>query len=62
MVEYMDKYQKPVIVYGRVNEAMRDSPVFNKLREHGIPMFPTPERAAKVLAHLVEYSRYVNEW
>lgn len=62
LVEYMDKYQKPVIVYGRVNEAMRNSPVFNKLKEHGIPMFPTPERAAKVLAHLVEYSRYVNQW
>ncbi len=60
LFEYMDKYQKPVIVYGRVNEAMRDSPVYNKLTENGVPMYPTPERAAKVLAHLVEYSRYLN--
>ncbi len=61
LIEYMDKYQKPVIVYGRVTEDMKNSAVYNKLRENGVPMYPTPERAAKVLAHLVEYSRYLNQ-
>jgi len=58
--EYIKKYQKPVIIYGRISEDMRNSPVFTKLRENGLSMYPTPERAARVLAHLVEYSRYLN--
>ena len=58
--EYMKKYQKPVIIYGRVSEDMKSSPIFTKLRENGLSMYPTPERAARVLAHLVEYSRYLN--
>jgi acyl-CoA synthetase (NDP forming) len=61
LIDYMDRYQKTVIIYGRVSEDMRSSPVFNKLKENHIPMYPTPERAAKVLMHLVEYSRYLNE-
>jgi len=61
LFEYIDKYQKPVIVSGRITENMKSSPIFNKLRESGVPMYPTPERAAKVLAHLVEYSRYLNQ-
>ena len=60
LFEYMDKYQKPVIVSNRVTEAIRSSPVFKKLKENGVLMYPTPERAAKVLLHLVEYSRYLN--
>ena len=61
LIDYMDRYQKTVIIYGRINEDMKGSRVFNKLRENNIPMYPTPERAARVLAHLVEYSRYLNE-
>jgi len=60
LVEYMDKYQKPVIIFGPTPDGMGNSPVFKKLNENGIPMYATPERAAKVLAHLVEYSRYLN--
>ena len=60
LIEYMDRYQKPVIITGRMTDALTSSPVFNKLRENGITMYPTPERAAKVLAHLVQYSNYVN--
>ena len=60
LFEYMDRCQKPVIISGRVAEDMRSSPVFKKLQENGILMYPTPERATKVLAHLVEYSRYLN--
>jgi len=60
LFEYMDRYQKPVIASGRIEE-MKGSPVFAKLRENGFPVYPTPERVAKVLAHLVEYSRYLNQ-
>ena len=60
--EYMKKYQKPIIIYGRVSDDIKDSPVFTKLRENGLSMYPTPERAARVLAHLVEYSRYLNHF
>jgi len=60
LVEYMEKYKKPVIISSRVPEAMRNSPVHAKLQENGMSIYPTPERAAKVLAHLVEYGRYLN--
>ena len=59
LIEYMDRYQKPVLLTGRSNEAMRDSPIAAKLRENGMVMYPTPERAAKVLAHLVSYGKFV---
>ena len=60
LVEYMDKYQKPVIIFGRTPDGMGNSPVFKKLHDNGLSLYPTPERAAKVLAHLVQYSRYLN--
>jgi len=60
--EYMKKYQKPVIIYGRTSEDMKSSPVYSRLRENSLSMYPTPERAARVLAHLVQYSRYVNHF
>jgi len=60
LFEYMDKYQKPVIIFGRTPFGMDNSPVFKKLRENRVSLYPSPERAAKVLAHLVQYSRYIN--
>jgi len=59
--EYMDKYKKPVIMSNQVTEDFRKSRIFNKLKDNGVMMYPTPERAAKALAHLVQYSRYLNE-
>jgi len=61
LIEHLDRYQKPIIISGRIAPDMRSSPVFRKLQENGILMYPTPERATKVLAHLVEYSRYLNQ-
>jgi acyl-CoA synthetase (NDP forming) len=58
--EYIKKYQKPVIVFNHSPGAMKDSPMFNELKESGVMMYSTPERAARVLAHLVAYSRYLN--
>ena len=61
LVEYMDKYQKPIIISNQISDSMKNSRVFGKLMDNGIMMYPTPERAVKVLAHLVQYSRYLNE-
>jgi acyl-CoA synthetase (NDP forming) len=61
LVEYIDKYQKPIIISNQISDSMKNSRVFGKLMDNGIVMYPTPERAVKVLAHLVQYSRYLNE-
>jgi acyl-CoA synthetase (NDP forming) len=58
-VELMDKLKKPLIVCTMYTQALRGSEVFRNLRRNGILMYPTPERAVKVLAHLVEYSQYL---
>ena len=60
LFEYMDKYQKPVLIFGMNPTMIQESPIYTKLREKGLMVYPTPERAAKTLAHLVQYSRYVN--
>jgi len=59
LFESMDKYKKPVIISTPVNETIRSSPVFQKLQKHGVMMYATPERAATVIAKMVEYSRYL---
>jgi acetyltransferase len=61
LVEYMDKYKKPIIISNQINDSMKNSRVYGKLMDNGIMMYPTPERAVKVLSHLVQYSRYLNE-
>jgi len=60
LVEYMDRYKKPVIISSHITQATRNSPVFQKLRDNGLMMYETPERAAAVAAHLVQYGRYLN--
>ena len=60
-VEYMDKYRKPIIVTSLMLTAdMKKTPVIQKLEEAGLIMYPTPERAAKVLYHLCWYGEYLH--
>jgi len=59
VIERMDELQKPLIICSIFNEALRKSEALRKLQANGILMYPTPERAAKVLAHLVNYSQYL---
>jgi acetyltransferase len=61
IVEYMEKYKKPIISVTRVPDEMKETPYYTQLVDAGIIFSPTPERASKLLAYLVEYSRYVNE-
>ena len=58
-IERMDKYQKPIIILTMATDALKTNPVFIKLRENGLLVYTTPERAARALAHLVEYSEYL---
>jgi acyl-CoA synthetase (NDP forming) len=60
LFEYIKKYRKPVVTFNRRVADMKDEPVFNELKENGVMIYPTPERAARVLAHLVEYGQYLN--
>lgn len=59
VAERMHQCQKPLIISRGINAAVRSSRVFNRLREKGIPVYPIPDRGAKVLAHLVRYSEYL---
>ncbi len=59
-IERMDKLQKPLIITGLLmTPEVKETEVFKKLRENGLIMYPTPERSAKVLAHLCWYSEYL---
>lgn len=61
-VEYMDKYQKPIIITSlMLTPEMRQTEVHKKLVENGLIVYPTPERAAKVLYHLCWYREYLHQ-
>ncbi len=60
IVEYMEKHKKPIISVTRVPDESKETPFYTKLVDAGVIFSPTPERGAKLLAYLVEYSRYVN--
>jgi acetyl coenzyme A synthetase (ADP forming)-like protein len=55
----IEQNQKPLLVSPVLLETYRDYPTFSKLQQGGITIYPAPERAAKALAHLVEYSEYL---
>ena len=59
-IERMDQYRKPIIITGMMlTPEVMETPVMKKLEENGLLVYPTPERAAKVLAHLCWYSEYL---
>jgi acyl-CoA synthetase (NDP forming) len=55
MLNLMKELNKPVVtVMGR-----EPTPGFDTLlRKEGLSLYPTPERAVRVLARLMEYARY----
>ena len=59
IVRYMEMYKKPIISVARVPDDMKSMPLYTKLINAGVLFQPTPERAAKLLAYLVEYNQYV---
>lgn len=59
LMELMNRYQKPVIMANMGIPTTRKGEVYRKLERNYVPPYLTPERAAKALAHLVEYSEYL---
>ncbi len=57
MVKWRKEYPKPIIV-ATFSEEER---LLLRLRERGVFAYPTPERAAKVLAKLVEYKQFLEK-
>jgi acetyl-CoA synthetase (ADP-forming) len=47
-------FQKPIIGF---SFHPRENPMLKKLQEHGIPVLPSPQRAARAMAAMVFYSR-----
>jgi len=55
----MKRCEKPVILSAWVNSEVKDSELYKKLERNFLTPYPTPDRAAKALARLVEYSEYL---
>ncbi len=59
MLELMKRHRKPVILANMVSPPIKDTKVSRKLQQSYLGPYPTLERAAKALAHLVEYSEHL---
>jgi acyl-CoA synthetase (NDP forming) len=61
LIELIDKYNKPIIVASETvvgARAGRNRSII-ELEDNGVLVYPTPDRAARVLARMVERSRYL---
>ncbi len=62
LVGLIDKYGKPVLVASETvvgSRVVRNQPILT-LDENGVFVYPTPDRAAGVMARLVERTRYLS--
>ena len=60
LVEMRGRHRKPVVIARTVSGAMVEetSRVAERMRESHLTPYPSPERAARALARLVEYAEY----
>ena len=58
-MELMKRHRKPVILSAWVEHEVKDSRLYKKLENNYLTPYPTPDRAAKALSRLVEYSEYL---
>ncbi len=58
-MELMKRYQKPVVFSVWTNDEVKTSGLYSKLWDNYLAPYPTPDRAARALARLVEYSEYL---
>jgi hypothetical protein len=58
-IELMRKHKKPVLLTTMIWGAKRRGRIFRKLKQSYLEPYPTPEKSATVLAHLVRYSEYL---
>jgi acyl-CoA synthetase (NDP forming) len=59
MMKLMERHQKPVFLANMVSPPIKDTKVSRKLQQSYLGPYPTLERAAKALSHLVQYSEYL---
>jgi acetyltransferase len=57
--EMMGKYGKPIIFCAMGVAIVEQGEVYSWLEQNYLVPYPTPERGAKALAHLVEYGEYL---
>ena len=55
----MSSLQKPAVAVKLVPEALPEPETYHLLRSNGVPVYPNPQRAAKVLGHLVQRHEYL---
>ncbi len=58
-IELMRKHQKPILFVTQVPDAAPKGLAYKKLKENHLNFYSTPERAARTLKHLVDYSEYL---
>ena len=58
-IELMRKYQKPILFVTQVIGAAKRGRAYSKLKENHLNFYSIPERAARTLRRLVEYSEYL---
>jgi len=56
---WMGQYHKPVVFSAWATGEVKDSELYRKLQHDRLLPYPTPDRAARALARLVEYSEYL---
>jgi acyl-CoA synthetase (NDP forming) len=59
LLEMRKRYGKPVVVTRMLSGSITEGRVSSKLRDDHLYPYPSPERAARSLARLVEYSEYL---
>jgi acyl-CoA synthetase (NDP forming) len=58
-IELMKKHRKPILFVTQVTGAATRGLAYRKLKENHLNFYSIPERAARALRHLVEYSEYL---
>ncbi len=59
MREKVDELQKPLVYVNLMPRVVAEPESFDLLRQRGIPVYPNPRRASRVLRHLVRYGEYL---
>jgi acyl-CoA synthetase (NDP forming) len=57
--DWMNKYQKPVVFSAWATNEVKGGELYGKMKHDHLVPYPTPDRAARALAPLVEYSAYL---
>ncbi len=52
-------YGKPIVFSSLATNEVKSGELYQKLQRYSLTPYPTPDRAAKALARLVEYSQYL---